>query len=103
MKNNHEHVDAHLLPAVRAQAVLDGTCSGSLLEIKHIKLCLKASKSLARFQLPEGALVLTPLSLKMPFLEQKCPREVCIPALRAILQPGNGTHQQLCIDGNKFK
>lgn len=39
----------------------------------------------------------------MLVLEQKRPREVCIPALRAIPHPGNGTQHQRCIYGNTFK
>lgn len=83
--------------------MFDIICLSSFLEIHYLTCFLKAFKSPARFQLPGGGVVSTLLSLKMPFLEQKHPREVCIPALRAIPHPGNSTHHQRYIYGNKFK
>lgn len=39
----------------------------------------------------------------MLFLEQKRARDICIPALRAVAQPGNGTYPQRCIYGHRLR
>lgn len=48
-------------------------CFSSFLEIHYLTCFLKAFKSLARFHLPGGGVVLTLLSLKRLFLERNVP------------------------------
>lgn len=103
MKDNHEHLGTQL-PSVHSEGrnpyltllklILRNTLFNVLSESIQIPCWVSA---------PRRGAVLTLLSLKMLFLEHKCPRKVCVPALRAIPHPGNGTHHQRYIYGNKFK
>lgn len=74
MKQNCAHLGGTQLPSVhgKGKPVFD-ICFSSFLEIHYLTCFLEAFKSLARFHLPGGGVVLTLLSLKRLFLERNVP------------------------------
>lgn len=106
MKKNCAHLGTQLSSVHGKGKPVFDICFSSFLEIHYLTCFLKAFKSLARFQLPggrgggSGSDSIVP---KKAVFRKKCPREVCIPALRAIPHPRNGTHVQCYIYGNKSK
>lgn len=71
MKKNWEEL-SYPLSMVKGKLAFD-ICFSSFLEIHSLTCFLKAFKSLARFHLPGGGVVLTLLSLKRLFLERNVP------------------------------